>query len=201
VSNFASVAAPLHALTGKEDTKGKKATKILEWTGEAECAFTSLKQALCSTPVLLYPRFDREFVLEVDASLKGLGACLSQVDEDGKLRPVAYASRGLRGPERNYPDFSSFKLELLASKWAVSEKFKPYTLGPHSIVYTDHNHPAHLKTANLGATEHRWVVQVASFDIEVRYRSGRTNQCADALSLCPANDNRGDSKCAPPDNG
>ena len=135
----------------------------------------------------MYPRFDREFVLEVDASLKGLGACLSQVDDKGKLRPVAYASRGLRGPERNYPDFSSFKLELLALKWAVSETFNPYTLGAHCIVYSDHNPLALLKTANLGATEHRWVAQLASFHMEVRYRSGRSNRCADALSRCPAN--------------
>ena len=85
---------------------------------------TSLKQALYSAPILTYPRFDREFVLKVDASLKGLGACLSQLDEDGKLRPVAFASRGLRGAERNYLDYSSFKLELLALKWAVSEKYK-----------------------------------------------------------------------------
>ena len=85
-------------------------------------------------------------MLGVDASLKGLGACLSQVDDDGMLRPVAFASRGLRGAERNYPDLSSFKLELLALKWAVSEKFKPYTLGAHCVVYTDHNPLAHLKT-------------------------------------------------------
>ena len=61
---------------------------------------------------------------------------------------------------------------LLALKWAVSEKFKAYTLGSHYTVFTDHNHLAHLKTANIGATEHRWVEQLAPFDIEVRYRSG-----------------------------
>ena len=99
---------------------------------------------------------------------------------------MAFASRGLRGAERNYSDLSSFKLELLALKWAVTEKFKAYTLGSHTLVYTDHNPLAHLKTANLGATEHRWVAQLASFDIEVRYRPGRLNQCADALSRCPA---------------
>ncbi len=187
VSNFATVAGPLHLLTSKTDTSGRKTTKTLEWSEEADAAFTSLKHALCSVPVLTYPRFDHDFVLEVDASLKGLGACLSQIDDDGKLRPVAFASRGLRGAERNYPDFSSFKLELLALKWAVSEKFKAYTLGSHCIVFTDHNPLAHLKTANLGATEHRWVAQLAPFDIEVRYRSGKSNQCADALSRCPAN--------------
>ncbi len=187
VSNFAKVASPLHALTGKGDASDRKSGKTLCWSDEADVALASLKQALCSAPILTYPRFDREFVLEVDASLKGLGACLSQLDENGKLRPVAFASRGLRGAERNYLDYSSFKLELLALKWAVTEKFREYTLGTHCIVYTDHNPLAHLKTANLGATEHRWVAQLASFDIDVRYRSGRSNRCADALSRCPVN--------------
>ena len=161
--------------------------RLAEWSDEANQVFLSLKQALCGTPILRYPRFDRPFVVDVDASLKGLGACLSQEDGEGNLRPIAFASRGLRGAERNYTDYSSFKLELLALKWAVSEKFKAYTIGSHCIVYTDHNPLAHLKTANLGATEHRWVAQLASFDIEVRYRTGKSNRCADALSRCPAN--------------
>ena len=161
VSNFATIAGPLHLLTGKTDTSGRKATKTFQWSEEADAALTSLKQALCTAPILTYPRFDRDFVLEVEASLKGLGACLSQIDDDGKLRPVAFASRGLRGAERNYPDFSSFKLELLALKWEVSEKFKAYTLGSHCTVFTDHNPLAHLKTANIGATEHRWFAPLA----------------------------------------
>ena len=88
VAIFAKVPAPLHALIGKDDAKGRKATKLLDWSEETATAFASLKQALCSTPVLTYPRFDREFVLGVDASLKGLGACLSQADDDGMLTSV-----------------------------------------------------------------------------------------------------------------
>ena len=187
VDNFSTLAGPLHALAGNTDSKKGKNMRLAEWSDEANQAFLSLKQALCGTPILRYPRFDRPFVVEVDASLKGLGACLSQEDDEGNLRPIAFASRGLRGAERNYTDYSSFKLELLALKWAVSEKFKAYTIGSHCIVYTDHNPLAHLKTANLGATEHRWVAQLASFDIEVRYRTGKSNRCADALSRCPAN--------------
>ena len=187
VDNFSTLAGPLHALAGNTDSKKGKNMRLAEWSDEANQAFLSLKQALCGTPILRYPRFDRPFVVEVDASLKDLGACLSQEDDEGNLRPIAFASRGLRGAERNYTDYSSFKLELLALKWAVSEKFKAYTIGSHCIVYTDHIPLAHLKTANLGATEHRWVAQLASFDIEVRYRTGKSNRCADALSRCPAN--------------
>ena len=73
VANVAKVAAPLHALTGKDDAKGRKATKLLDWSEEAATAFASLKQALCSTPVLTYPRFDREFVLGVGRLIEGTG--------------------------------------------------------------------------------------------------------------------------------
>ena len=83
----------------------------------------------------------------MDASYGGLGACLLQADEDGKMHPIAYASRTLRGAEKNYPDLSSFKVELLGLKWAVTEKFGPYILGSKCTVYTDHNPLAHL---NLG---------------------------------------------------
>ena len=139
VSNFAKVVSPLHALTGKSDASDRKSGKTLRWSEEADAALASLKQALCCVPILTYPRFDREFVLEVVASLKGLGACLSQLDENGKLRPVAFASHDLRVAERIYLDYSSFKLELLALKWTESEKFREYMLGTHCIVYTDHN--------------------------------------------------------------
>ena len=81
--------------------KTGKPAKLVEWSSEADKAFRELKRTLCEAPVLAYPCFDKEFMLEVDASLRGLGACLSQVGEDGAVHPVAYASRGLRGAERN----------------------------------------------------------------------------------------------------
>ena len=96
--------------------------------------------------------------------------------------PIAYASRGLRGAERGYSDLSSFKLELLALKWAVSEKFRDILLGARFTVYTDNNPLAHLHNAKLGATEQRWVAQLSSFNMDIKFRSGKTNKCADALS-------------------
>ena len=190
VSGFAKIAKPLHDVTAKAGEKVGKARGPWPWTCEADVAFRTLKQALCETPVLAYPCFDKDFVLEVDASLKGLGACLSQQDDSGRLHPVAYASRCLRGAEKNYSDLSSFKLELLALKWAVTEKFRDYLLGRHTIVWTDNNPVAHLRTAKLGATEQRWAAQLASFDLDIRYRSGRTNKCADALSRNPPEPNK-----------
>uniref|UniRef100_A0A8C6UTV1 Gypsy retrotransposon integrase-like protein 1 n=1 Tax=Neogobius melanostomus TaxID=47308 RepID=A0A8C6UTV1_9GOBI len=78
--------------------------------------------------------------------------------------------------------YSSMKLEFLALKWAMTEKFREYLLGHKCTVYTDNNPLSHLQTAKLGATEHRWAAQLAAFDFEIRYRSGRSNRNADALS-------------------
>ena len=65
---------------------------------------------LTTAPVLAFPRFDRVFLLDVDASLRALGASLSQEGDDGLRRPIVYASRALKGLEQKYPDYSSFSL-------------------------------------------------------------------------------------------
>lgn len=98
------------------------------------------------------------------------------------MRPIAYASRGLRPTERNMLNYSSMKLEFLALKWAMTEKFREYLLGHRCIVYTDNNPLSHLSFAKTGATEQCWAAQLASFDFELKYRSGRSNKNADALS-------------------
>ena len=87
---------------------------------------------------------------------------LSQ-EQLGMVRPIAYASRGLKPTERNMTNYSSMKLEFLALKWAMTEKFRDYLLGQKCVVYTDNNLLSHLSTAKLGATEHRWAAQLASF--------------------------------------
>lgn len=79
---------------------------------------------------------------------------LAQV-QDGKERVIAYASRSLHASERNDQNYSSFKLELLALKWAVTEKFKDYLWGAQFTIFTDNNPLVHLVTAILGATEQR----------------------------------------------
>ena len=119
VQGFSRIAAPLHALIpplvrGKFD----KRARGFVWTADAQFAFEQLKQALVSAHVLAYHDFTLPFVIEVDASLNGLGACLAQEDKEGRRHPVVYASRGLRGVEAKYPDYSSFKLELIALKGA-----------------------------------------------------------------------------------
>ena len=185
VEGFAKLAGPLHQLVaelaGKKSKRGSEKNLEAAWTPQCEQAFQALKEKLVSAPVLAYADFSKPFILEVDASYSGLGAVLSQETDSG-VRPVAYASRGLRPTERNMATYSSMKLEFLALKWAMSEKFREYLLGHKCTVYTDNNPLSHLQTAKLGATEHRWAAQLAAFDFEIRYRSGRSNRNADALS-------------------
>ena len=100
---------------------------------------THSKQALTTAPVLAYPDYTKPFILETDASLKGLGTVLSQKGNDGEIRVIAYASRSLRPSERSMRDYSSAKIELLALKWSVCEKFKDYLLGSKFTVFTDNN--------------------------------------------------------------
>ncbi|MEW8338813.1 MAG: ribonuclease H family protein, partial [Candidatus Thiodiazotropha taylori] len=144
-------------------------------------AFDTLKEKL-SSPILAYADFTRPFILHTDASTEGLGAVLYQV-QDGLERVIAYASRGLRNSERNYP---AHKLEFLCLKWAVTEKFHDYLYGNHSTVVTDNNPLTYvLSSAKLDATGHRWLASLGSYNFELSYRSGRANADADGLSRRP----------------
>ena len=109
VNQFAKVVEPLHRLTCKN--------VVFEWSQECQAAFQGLKKKLVTPPVLAYPNFDVDFILETDASHQRLGTVLSQRQEDGKLHPIAYASRALSGAEKNY---GITDLETLAVVWAIS---------------------------------------------------------------------------------
>ena len=100
---------------------------------------------------------------------------------------IAYASRSLCPSERSMHNYSSAKLELLALKWAVTEKFRDYLLGSRFQVYTDNNPLAYVMESKLGASQIRWLSELALFDFTIKYRTGRSNRAADALSRRPFN--------------
>ena len=86
-------------------------------------AFDALKEALSTAPVLGYPDLSREFILETEAFLNGLGTILSQQGKDGEIHVIAYANHSLHPSKRSMHNYSSDKLKLLALKWVVREKF------------------------------------------------------------------------------
>ena len=84
---------------------------------------------------------------------------------------------------RSKEGYSSRKLELLALKWAVTDKFKDYLIGSRFIVVTDNNPLTYvMERGKLQAIEQRWVAALAPFNFGFKYRSGRENICADFLS-------------------
>ena len=110
-----------------------------EWTQTHQESFDKLKLALTSAPVLAYPDYGKPFLLETDASLKDLGAVLSQEDSNGNMHVISYASRTLKPYEKSMQNYSSAKLELLALKWSVCEKFRDYLIGSKFTVLNDNN--------------------------------------------------------------
>ena len=177
IPNFAKIAAPLHALTKK--------LAPFEWTGDCQEAFDQLRKRLMEAPVLAYPNFEADFVLETDASIEGVGGVLVQTQDDGKLHPVAYASRALSPAERNY---SITELETLAVVWAVTH-FRYYLYGHNVTIFTDHSAVKSVLSAPQTNGKHaRWWSKVYGSGIrkvEIVYRSGKENANADALSRQP----------------
>ena len=193
IPNFAKWAGPLHALIVPASFKQKvrrgemKKSDLPEfqWTPACQEGFDQLKKALTEAPVLAYPDYSKPFILETDASLKGLGAVLSQKGDDNEIRVIAYASRSLRPSEKSMRDYSSAKIELMALKWSVCDKFKDYLLGSKFTVFTDNNPLCYIKSSKLGAAQIRWLSELALYDFDIVYRTGKSNLVADALSRRP----------------
>lgn len=186
VSGYSALAAPLYRLTTGDPRKKKRGGKRswtpeppFLWTADCEHAFQALKERLTTAPVLGYPDYSLPFILQTDASGEGLGAVLVQV-QGGAERVIAFASRGLSPAETRYP---AHKLEFLALKWAVTDKFYDHLYGRKFSVLTDNNPLKYvMSSAKLDATGQRWVSRLAGFEFDVQYRRGQSNANADALS-------------------
>lgn len=155
-----------------------------DWTDICQKAFDTLKEDLLASVTLAHPDFDRDFILAVDASFDGLGAVLSQIPEGSTMaRPVAFASKTLSRSQLNYP---AHRLEFLALKWAICDKFHYWLKGRHFTAWTDNNPLTYILTKpRLDACEQRWVAKLASFSFDLKYVPGSKNIVADALSREP----------------
>ena len=177
IPKFTQVAQPLHELTLGENIGKKKAA--IQWDSRCQQAFDDLKRLCTTAPILPYMDFTQPFKLHTDAYWSGLGAVLYQTHEDGTDAVIAYASRSLSKAESHYP---THKLEFLALKWAVVEKFHEYLYGLTFDVYTDNNPLIYvLAKAKLDTTSHHWVASLANYNFWLHYQSRKTNIDADAL--------------------
>lgn len=201
VKGYSSIVKPLHNLTSGYPPLHKKTRSKppdprqktnqyhdpkehfgARWTTACQQAFESVIQSLTTAPVLAFADPQRPYLLHTDASTTGLGAVLYQ-EQENHLRVVGYASRGLSRSESRYP---AHKLEFLALKWSVTEKFSDYLYGNHFTVVTDSNPLTYILTsAKLDATSYRWLAVLSTFSFKLLYRPGKQNGDADGLSRRP----------------
>ena len=183
IKGFAKIAAPLYDLTSG-DNKDKKSEHI-DLSPDAHEAFDHLKAACLQAPILAFLDFNKPILLESDASRRGLGAVLSQKQEDGRYHPIAYASHVMNETEQRY---HSNKQEFLTLKWVVMEQFHEY-LSPYGknrnefVVCTDNNPLTYIfSSANLDAAGQWWVAHLASYNFSLEYQKGKDNTVTNFLS-------------------
>ena len=178
VKNYAHITAPLTDLLVGAAAHASLPSPL---PGVAIKAFEEIKSAMCKAPVLRMVERGRPFVVYTDASDVALGAVLMQDFADGR-HPVAYKSRKLTGPERNY---SARDRELAAVVYAT-KTWRHYLMGRSFLLYTDHESLQYLSTMDItGGGEKkrlaRWTEQLQDYNFELRYVKGKDN-IADGLT-------------------
>jgi hypothetical protein len=172
IKDFSKVTKPMTELLKKDNE--------FKWEERQQKAFDELKDKLINYPILQHPDYEREFIVMTDASGSGLGAVLSQKDDNGKEYVIAYASRGLRGAEVNYP---ITELECLAVMFAI-QHFHKYLIGRKFQVITDHSALKTLMNVKKipKGRRGRWIMELQQYKFDIIHRPGKENKNADALS-------------------
>lgn len=172
VQGFSQLALPLTNLTQSGVT--------FRWGKEEEDAFNALKTALTNAPILMRPNLSKSFQVTTDASGFAVGAILSQEDENALQRPIAFLSRKMSAAERRY---AVHEQELLAVVTALKE-WRHLLHGQIGVVViTDHMSLRYLNSQPfLSNRQARWVEFLQQFDLVIKFRAGKENEAADALS-------------------
>ena len=169
---YADIAAPLTNLTGK------LFPEKLKWEEQHQAAYWSLKEYLKDDTVVMGPDYSKPFLLQTDASEVGIGAVLSQLDEEKQDRPVAYFLRKLKRAECNY---ATVERECLAIVDGIKH-FEGYLMGVSFTVVTDHGRLKYLhNTKDSGGRLMRWALRLQSIDYKITHRPGKDNSNADGL--------------------
>jgi len=150
-----------------------------QWEEDHQAMFESLKQHIAESTSLQYFDPEKEAILEVDASKKGLGAALIQEN-----KPVFFASKALTSTQANYGNIAR---ECLAVIHGI-QRFHHLLYGKHFTVITDHKpletifrKPIHSAPPQLQSM----IVKVMGYNFKVQYRPGTQMILADALSRLP----------------
>jgi hypothetical protein len=166
VKDFSTLAALL--------TEVIKKNVGFHWGADQENAFATIKERLCSAPVLALSNFNKAFEIECDALGIGIGAILMQ-----DRRPIAFFSEKLSGASLKYPTYDK---ELYALVCAL-ETWQHYLWPREFVIHTDHESLKHLKgQGKLNQRHARWLKYIETFPYVIRYKQGKENIVVDALS-------------------
>jgi hypothetical protein len=166
VKDFSTISAPL--------TEIIKKNVGFHWGSDQANAFATIKERLCSTPVLALPDFNKTFEIECDASGIGIGAVLMQ-----DRRPIAFFNEKLSGAGLNYPTYHK---EIYALVRAL-EMLQHYLWPKEFVIHIDHESLKHLKSqGKLNKRNARWIEYIETFPYVICYNQGKENIVADALS-------------------
>ncbi|GFV39171.1 retrovirus-related Pol polyprotein from transposon 297 [Trichonephila clavipes] len=174
INLFSVIAAPL-----TDALKGRAKKGEIKWTTECENAFRELKGKLIDKPVLYAPNFEREFIVQTDASNAGMGAVLTQLTEQGEEHPILYLSKKFSEVEKRY---CTTEKEGASIVFAI-KTLHYYLDGNSFLVMTDHN-PLVWLNRNVSSNPRlmRWALALQPYNFRIVHRSGKSHKNADSLS-------------------
>jgi hypothetical protein len=165
VKNYGKIVATLPTLLKKNS---------FTWIPAASQASQTLNMAMCTTPVLALPNFTKNFVLECDASGKGISVVLMQ-----EGRPLAFTSKKLSKGNLGKPIYEKEMLAILH----VIDVWSPYLLGQHFQINIDHQSLKYFMEQCISSPEQqKLVTKLFGYDYDIIYKKGKDNVVADALS-------------------
>ena len=171
IKSFSNICAPLTALLRKD-------VKFV-WDQKCEEAFKSLKASLTSSPILAYPKFDKEFILYTDASGTAISYILGQRNSDGKEVVISYGGRSLRDSERRWGITEKEGLAMIEGirHYHVYLADRPFT------VVTDHAALQYIQNNRMTSGRlSRWAIFLQQYRMNVVYKKGKLHSNADSLS-------------------
>ncbi|KAG9447517.1 hypothetical protein H6P81_013645 [Aristolochia fimbriata] len=166
IKGFSAMAAPLTDLLKKKQK--------WDWTNKCQSAFEALKQEIVKEPVLRLPDLTKPFKVHTDASNFAIGGVLEQ-----EGHPIAFERRKLNETEQRY---IVQEREMTAIVHCL-RTWRHYLLGSRFVVKTDNVPSSYFLTQKkLSPKQARWQDFLAEFDMELEYKTSKTNSLVDALS-------------------
>lgn len=172
IKDFAKISKPLYAASAAKEK--------FYWSQECADSFDELKKYPSTIPVLCFPNINQEMVLDTDASFSTIGGVLSQIQEDGSERVIAYGSRTLSEHEKGY---CVTRKELLALRDYMLH-FKHYLYGKKFLARTDHKALLFMSQTSkpLSSQFQTWIEDLSGFQYDLQYRKGSEHSNADGIS-------------------